>query len=75
MTTYYGTTVRNIRNVFCSYCGVKDNGTNQELKKCYKTVLPICKECKKFKNSVKWMPHKTEAQRTINKMFPKERKH
>ena len=33
MTTYYGTTIRNIRNVLCSYCGVKDDGTNQELKK------------------------------------------
>ena len=46
---------------------------NQELKKCYTTILPICKECKKFKEPMKWMPHKTaETQKTINEMFPKK---
>ena len=76
ITTYYGATIPTIRKGLCSYCEVKDGVINQELKKCYNTVQPICKECKKFKDPMKRMPHKTaEAQRTINKMFPKEIKH
>ena len=72
---YYGVTICSIRKGLCSYCGVKDGIINQELKKCYKTVLPICKECKKLKEPMKWMPYKTaEAQRRINKVFPKKRK-
>ena len=61
---------------FCSYCGVKDGIIKQELKECYKTVLPICEECKKFKEPMKRMSLKTaEAQRTINnEMFPKKKK-
>ena len=36
----------------------------------------MCEECKKFKEPMKRMPHKTaEAQRTIDKVFPKKRKH
>ena len=58
-----------------SYCGVKDGIINQDLKKYYKTVLPRWEECKKFKDPMKKMPHKTvEAQRTIKEMFPKKRK-
>ena len=68
-------TILTIRKGLCSYCGVKDNIINQELKKCYKTFTPICEEYKKFKEPMKWMPHKTaEAQRTINEMFPKKKK-
>ena len=57
--TYYRTTIHTIRKDLCSYCGVKDGIKNQKLKKCYKTNLPISKECKKFKEPMKWMPHKT----------------
>ena len=60
---------------FCSYCGVKDGIIKQELKECYKTVLPICEECKKFEEPMKRMSLKTaEAQRTINnEIFPKKK--
>ena len=57
--TYYRTTIHTIRKDLCSYCGVKDGIKNQKLKKCYKTNLPICEECKKFKEPMKRMPHKT----------------
>ena len=66
--TYYRTTIHTIRKDLCSYCGVKDGIKNQKLKKCYKTNLPICEECKKFKEPMKRMPHKT-AEVT---MFPKK---
>ena len=70
----YGATIRTMRKNLCLCCGVNKGVINQELKKCYKTVLPICEECKKFKEPMKQMPHKTaEAQRTINKMFPKKK--
>ena len=72
---YYGATICTIRKGLCSYCGVKDGVISQGLKKCYKIVLPICEECKKFKEPIKRMPRKTaKAQRTINEMFPKKRK-
>ena len=70
-TVHYGATIGTIRKGLCSYCGVKDSMINQESKKCYKTVLPIMEECKKFQEPMKRMPHITaEAQRTIMKMFP-----
>ena len=66
ITTYYEATKHTTREGLCSYCGVKDVIIKQELKKCYKTVLPIGKECKKFKEPMKWIPHKrAEVQRTI----------
>ena len=75
LTTYYEAAIRTIRKGLCSYCGVKDGVINQELKKCYKTVLPICEECKKFKEPMRRMPHKTaDAQRTINEIFQKKKK-
>ena len=74
-TAHYGATIGTIRKGLCSYCGVKDSMINQESKKCYKTVLPIMEECKKFQEPMKRMPHITaEAQRTIIKMFPPKKK-
>ena len=56
----YGATIRTMRKNLCLCCGVNMRG--------------ICEECKKFKEAMKQMPHKTAgAQRTINKMFPKKK--
>ena len=56
----YGATIRTMRKNLCLCCGVNMRG--------------ICEEYKKFKEPMKQMPHKTaEAQRTINKMFPKKK--
>ena len=73
ITTYYGATIRTIRKGLRSYCGVKDGIIKQELRKCCRAVLPICEECKTFKEPKKQMRHNTaEAQRAINEMFVKK---
>ncbi|KAK7092705.1 hypothetical protein V1264_008410 [Littorina saxatilis] len=40
---YYGADLG--RKDLCAYCGEQDAYTDQELKKCFKTVLPICRSC------------------------------
>ena len=72
---YYGSSVRNAQKNLCSHCGKNSGSVDPELKKYYRTVLPICDGCKVSKDPMKRMPYKTAAaQRSIKNMFPQKRK-
>ena len=43
---YYGTNKINVRKDRCTYCAKKGVTVDQELKKEFKTVLPLCGNCK-----------------------------
>ena len=43
--SYYGSEL-GIRKDICAFCGIEEAFTNADLKQQYKTVLPLCDECK-----------------------------
>ena len=43
---YYGAPKLNVRKDLCSHCATPRAVIDEELKKVYKTVLPICSHCK-----------------------------
>ena len=43
---FYGTSADVGRKDLCAHCGIEGGEIDNELKKCFKTVLPICVQCK-----------------------------
>ena len=43
---FYGATKITKRKDFCAYCAKKECSPDKELKRLFKTVLPICEKCK-----------------------------
>ena len=51
---FYASTKRSVQKDICCYCIRKDVQADKELKKQFKTVLPLCLSCKeKGKNPLK----------------------
>ena len=59
---YYGENKISVRKDLCTHCGKPRATTDAELKKAFKTVLPICDICKgRGKQVVKKGPLKSAA--------------
>ena len=65
---YYGATKITVRKDLCGHCGKPRATTDQELKRYFKTVLPICDVCKgREKAAITKGPIKSAAANKANK--------
>ena len=73
---YYGTQMKGVKKDIRAYCVKDGTEIDAELKKCFKTVLPVCGLCKDLKKPLpKRGPlHTASAQRSIKSMLAKKAK-